>query len=361
MRERLPFLLVVVPLAIFVCLALVDGISQLGAQEPTTRVVDLSSDRAETTFERTGLFYSGSIIASDPMVLRSGDGLRMYYTDLDTSTSRTVIAATASEDGNVWTAVDRKGAVWGQVLAGRTGSWAENVESSSVVRVGNKFHLYFSGYRDDGNPAKGFPAALGMVTSSDGVNFPSVPEAPILEPSPGWYDNDAIYSPTILHEDDTFYMIYVGHAYSDLSRIPRGGVYLLGATSRDGISWTKRQEPIARPGQFSGWRVDGLAEPYLLKTSSNEYLLFYTGLAGEERAIGVGIGASPLGPFRFSATPVLTPGGSGMPDEHQVLAPAALLEDGKIVLWYLAANDAERLSIGQAQAGLEDVRAIARR
>lgn len=298
-------------------------------------------------------FYLGTIIASDPSILRTSQGYEVYYTDLDTATNRTVIAKAYSTDGENWATRWTKGGVNGLVVSGSSGQWNENVESAAIVKLKKGWRLYFSGYRDEGKPSKGFPAALWFMASPDGINFQPVLNGPVMAPTKGWYDNDAIYSPTILRQDGTYYMIYVGHCYTNCSNIANPGVYLLLATSRDGISWTKSKTPVASPGQFSDWRADGIAEPYLIRRGSGSYLLFFTGLQGENRAIGVASATSPKGPWKFGSEPIVLPGASGAPDEHQVLAPAAVVENGELKLWYLAADKKELLSIGHAEGSVQ--------
>ncbi len=361
MMVRSPFL---VSFAVFLFgfLAALDGCAQENAPsaeapapaQPETARASVAAEVGSTPgVQKQNIFYSGTVIASDPSILKTPAGYVMFYTDLDTRKNRTVIAKAVSSDGVNWRTEGAKNGIGGLVIAGRDGEWDENVESAAVVRANGKWLLFFSGYRDVGKPFKGFPAALWLARSDDGNTFTRVSSEPILQPTKGWYDNDAIYSPTVLYENGTYYMIYVGHAYTDTSKIAGGGVFLLSATSPDGIHWKKNDRPIARPGQFADWRREGLAEPYLVKKSANEYLLFYTGLQGEKRSIGVATAPSIQGPWNFGKTPILMAGKRGAPDEHQVLAPAALIEGGKVRLWFLGANSKEMLRVGYAEGTVD--------
>jgi predicted GH43/DUF377 family glycosyl hydrolase len=343
-----------------------DGCSDFAGQEISqsaakpggpVRSVHVPESRGQSFngLTKTGTFFQGTIIASDPTIVKVGNGLRMYYTDLNVDKLRTVIATATSADGTTWSTEGSGSGVSGIALDGRDGMWDENIESASIIRVGGSWKLYYSGYRDKGNPFKGFPAAMGLAISTDGQNFKRVSDSPILNPTPGWYDNDAVYSSTVYYENGTYYMIYVGHAYTNTSKIDVGGVYLLGATSKDGINWAKKVEPIARPYQFPGWRSDGLAEPYLVKGKDGKFYLFFTGLQGEQRNIGVGVGNSPHGPFEFSSAPILKPGKRGTPDESLVLAPAVMLDGDNLRMWYLASTKGEILSIGEATGSLSNI------
>lgn len=306
------------------------------------------ADQGASPLARTGRFYRGAVIASDPAIVREGGQYRMYYTDLRTDRNRTVIAMATSADGLSWTPGPGQGPPAGTVLSGSDGRQDENLESAAVARDGaGGWLLWFAGYRDKGTPAKGFPAALFLARSSDGVRFERAGDTPVLAPTRGWYDNDAVYSPTVLRTPEGYVAVYVGHAYTDMSRIGgKGGVYLLAAHSPDGVRWTKRDTPIAGPGRLSGWMRDGVAEPYLVAAPDGTYLLFFTGLDDQRRAIGVATAPSPLGPWSFRQAPLLTPGREGAPDEHQVLAPAVLIENGRIRIWYLAADKRGRIAVG---------------
>lgn len=308
----------------------------------------------------SGQFYSGTIIASDPSIRQSGGTMEMFYTDLDVSKERTVIARATSGDGVNWQTQGEGNGVKGLVLAGKDGAWDENIESAALSEGDGGFLLFYSGYRDKGTPMKGFPAALGLATSTDGQNFTRVSESPVLQPTAGWYDNDAIYSPTILRDGGLYHMIYVGHSYTDFSKIGAGGVYLLHASSPDGRTWTKSPDPIARPGQLDGWQRDGIAEPYLVRRGPADYLLFYTGLGGEERAIGVATGPTPAGPWTFGSKPLMVPGQGGAQDAHQVLAPAVMLDGDKLRVWYLGATAKGALSIGEATGTVTEAVAATR-
>lgn len=229
-------------------------------------------------------------VASDPVVLRIGDHFRMYYTGLDPVTTRTVICAAISDDGYVWTHEETGNTVPGLVLQGNDDTWDENLESCYALVHNDTVYLYYSGYRDIGDPTKGFPAALGLATSTDGLSFTRVGSDPILEPLENGYDTHAIYSPVVVTDDDGWTMVYCGHAYSG----PHTGVRLLGASSRDGISWTRHPNPVLEGDTERSWMSWGAAEPALLAIDGTWWLLF-TGLNDQERVIG---DTSEKWPFR---------------------------------------------------------------
>ena len=95
----------------------------------------------------------------------------MYYTGLDPESNRTVLCLATSPDGRRWTEASTDRRIKGLILAGTSGAWDENLESAFAIRAGGEVRLYYSGYRDKGDPMKGFPAALGLAVSTDGVTF----------------------------------------------------------------------------------------------------------------------------------------------------------------------------------------------
>lgn len=298
--------------------------------------------------------FSGQYsVASDPSIVRDGDIYRMYHTGLDVKTLRTIICEATSKDGLSWEYVPTGEEYKGMVLQGRSGKYDENLESCYVIKRDDEYLMYFSGYRDKGDPPlelKGFPAALFLAKSTDGVNFKRVSDKAILKPTNGWYDNDAIYSPTVIEYNDELVMIYVGHCYTKYHKIKSPGVYLLAATSKDGVKWKKESTPVMRPGGELKWMQEGGAEPDLVKGPDGKYYLFFTGLYKEERVIGVAWGDSPFGPWEINPNPIIKPGKKGSFDEHQVLAPFVIIEGDKVRMWYLGANKKEQLATGYAES-----------
>ena len=295
--------------------------------------------------------FSGKFgIASDPAILRDGDLYRMYHTGLNVHTERTVICQAVSKDGFAWSYEPQGGEIPGVVLEGKTGQWDENLEGSWVVKKDDGYLLYYSGYREKGTPAKGFPASLAAARSPDGIQFTRVAGEPILKPTPGWADNDAIYGPTIIRHKDHYVMIYAGHCYTKFDKIGRGGVYLLAATSPDGLTWTRHDKPLISPGDGPAWMADGAAEPGLLAGPDGKFYLFFTGLGPKEsRLLGLAVADSPLGPWRVEPDPIVTPT-PDTTDELQVLAPCVLLEGQTVRMWYLRYNAKEQMTTGYAEA-----------
>lgn len=299
--------------------------------------------------------YSGQFfVASDPVVLDEGDFYRMYYTCMDflRESPRAILCQATSPDGLHWQPVPVEGALEGLILRGREGEWDEDLEGAYVIRYQDEYLLYYSGCRDEGGyPAKGFPAALALAVSTDGVNFERVQSEPILSPTPGWYDNDAVYSEVVFEYDDQLVMIYVGHCYT---RCDVGiGTTLLAATSPDGRVWTKRPEPVLLPMPAElPWTRDGVAEPGIVIEADGRVTLFFTGVRDADRWLGMARGGSPFGPWDVKPDPILTPTPDSF-DAGGVLAPHVLIENGIARMWYLGVQPVENgeyYHVGYAEA-----------
>lgn len=298
--------------------------------------------------------YSGQfMVASDPTVIDEGDFYRMVYTCIDflRDQPRTTLCQAISSDGLEWQPIDSGEALEGVILRGREGGWDENLEGAYLIKQADEYWLYYSGYRENGVPVKGFPAALALAISTDGVQFERYQAEPILEPTEGWYDHDAIYSPVIVPYNDGWLMIYVGHCYT---RCEVGsGITLLAATSEDGIRWEKRPDPVlsAMPDTLP-WTRDGLAEPALIIEADGSVTLFFSGVRDSKHTLAMARSVSPYGPWEVSPEPILQPTEGGF-DEGGILAPMVLLEAGLARMWYLGVEPVEAgeyYHIGYAEA-----------
>jgi predicted GH43/DUF377 family glycosyl hydrolase len=194
-------------------------------------------------------------------------------------------------------------------------------------------------------------AALALATSTDGVHFERVQNEPILSPTPGWYDNDAIYSEIVFEYEEQYVMIYVGHCYTQCDY--GVGTTLLAATSADGRQWEKRPEPVLQAMPESvPWTRDGVAEPGIVVEPNGQITLFFTGLRDADRWIGMARGNSPFGPWEVKPDPVLTPTPETF-DSGGVLAPYVLVENGIARMWYLGVEpvpNGEYYHVGYAVA-----------
>jgi hypothetical protein len=322
-----------------------------GCEPSTGQATQPSSPAPGMWVKHQGPVLTGQFgIASDPAVrpLPAG-GYRMAYTGLDPALNRTVICSAESRDGLVWRRLDTGGDIQGMVLRGTAGLWDENLETAAVIDRGTDQLLIYTGYRDEGKPAKGFPASLGIAKSAGPGSFERVSDKPALEPTAGGFDNDGIYSPRVIRDVDHWLMVYTGHAYTNDPQSGRIGVRILAAASKDAIAWEKVAEPVLATKAELPWTADGVAGPCLVQGPDHQYYLFFTGLKDEQRVIGLARGPSPLGPWQVAGQPILTPSPDSF-DEHQVLAPCVIIEGSRVRMWYLGVDNKEHLACGYAES-----------
>ncbi len=279
--------------------------------------------------------FGGQWIASDPTIVQHNGLYYMYYTEglEDAARVRPVISAAVSADGLTWTPLGGTESA-GIVVVGAGGEQA-NLEGASVFKSGDTFILLYSGYGDIGDPVVSFPADLYAAVSADGVTFTPVSDQPVLARTIGGYDDDAVFSPTVIPYGDGFLMLYAGHAYGEGSAYGEAPtVRLLGATSPDGLTWTKVPAPVLEYDPARPWMSDGVAEPALVVGPDGNYYLFFTALEGDARVIGLAVAADPLGPWEIVPEPILTAEALGMPLGSFLVGPHAELVNGVLRLWY---------------------------
>jgi hypothetical protein len=98
-----------------------------------------------------------------------------------------------------------------------TNAWdAAALETMTVVKVGNIWHMYYEGWaaNDEGSVTSlplG-PIAIGHATSLDGVNWTKDPANPVLPASPNDWDANGAWDPSLIYEDGLFKLWHGGNA-----------------------------------------------------------------------------------------------------------------------------------------------------
>jgi predicted GH43/DUF377 family glycosyl hydrolase len=141
--------------------------------------------------------------------------------------------------------------------AGQWDSWA--VMSMSVVKVGDKFHLYYEG----GLTGCG-DLQVGHATSTDGLHWVKDPANPILQPGQaGEWDDGATWDPFVLYEDGVFKMWYGGERKGH--RDFQCGY----AVSKDGTNFVKK-------GRISNFAEGEIADMHVVcDRETGRYCMYY--------------------------------------------------------------------------------------
>lgn len=271
------------------------------------------------------IFSGQHPLIGDPSVIPYQDGFLMSYTCFDVygKPQGGEICLAISKNGTKWDIVENGEKVKGRITF--DSEWADAHETSFLLETKDTYYVYAIGYLDEG----GFfnsKSKMGLWVSEDGMSYTPYSKKPILEPSPEGYDSDGLTSPSILELDDGYVMLYAGFCLATCQRTP--GVYLLTASSSDGIEWEKAPEPLLHN---VSWSPVGLGEPELTY-SDGTYTIYFTSTENPH-AIGIATSNSLSGPWNISEAPILVSTGSAW-DKEGVIAPSVLNKDGKTHVWF---------------------------
>jgi hypothetical protein len=139
-------------------------------------------------------------------------------------------------------------------------------------------------------------------------------------------------------------MLYMGYCIEKCSPAFIG---VLGATSTDGVTWTKRQEPVIAGVDFKLPWAEVIKEPSIVKGPDNIYYLFISG----DETIGVARSNNIFGPYEVYPEPIVKKEFSW--EATSVIAPSVLIENGKARMWYMgvvASGTGADFAIGYAEA-----------
>lgn len=121
------------------------------------------------------------------------------------------------------------------------------------------------------------PWVIGRATATDPSGPWTVEPDPILEPGPaGSFDAGGLEWPSVVRTDDGYAMYYTGFDR------PRGTGTIGMATSPDGVTWTKRSDPVLAAD--AGWEGSKLDRPRVARTP-NGYVLVYAGAQLTDRGV----------------------------------------------------------------------------
>ena len=190
-----------------------DANTEVGAKTPTKAAYKIVKNPKSN--EAWNL-YNGQVIKvgdglkkmywGDPSVTKEGNTYRMWFTGGNMKGLNHVrVYHATSTDGIAW-----KINTTPIVKEGPKGSWDdERTETPSVIKVGNTYHMYYTGFKT-GDPVARFN--IGHATSRDGLNWTKDPRNPIVRNHDdvskwGLYyvgEPGAVYNP----KDKLFYLYY---------------------------------------------------------------------------------------------------------------------------------------------------------
>ncbi len=313
---------------------------------------------ANPVMVREGNFYEETI--GSPSVILLRDTFRMYYAAGGRDTKGR-IALALSTDGIHWTKYGSATPVFGPDSTG----WDSHFLDTPDILYDGQFKLYYFGDSDNDPPG----GAIGLAVSSDGVSWSRVGTSPVLSPgADGDWDGLFLESPTVLYDPSSgLYFMYFSGADTTW-RVRIGG-----ATSPDGIHWTKMPEnPVLTPGGASDWDGFAVATPTVLKRDTL-FEMWYCGASvediladGDIDTLWIGYATSndgvvwtkhPENPLIGTYTPPADVRGPWAPDV--VFVPSR----GEFMMWYETAfgfglATSSTTGVGEEEDGVPDTLAV---
>lgn len=206
-----------------------------------------------------------------PVLFENGH-YKMYYngrTGLEGDNLPWSIGIATSPDGIHWEKSPDP------VLTGSYQSWDLKIGANEVIKIKNKYYLYYTGKNLI------YDHKIGLAISEDGSNWEKYSGNPILTADVDW-EGTGIYYPSIVEEGGIYVMIYQNTIGGSIS-----GFGL--AYSTDGINWIKyKSNPVFTSNESLSDPNNNILYPNLVK-ENNGVKLYYTSynVANDNRTICV--------------------------------------------------------------------------
>lgn len=171
---------------------------------------------------------------------------------------------------------------------GPSGTWdGRYTDPGAVLFHDGVFHMFRNGFA-----AWPAPVSIAHHISSDGLAWEPVGDAPILAPEDAPFYHLAYLASSVMVEDDGTWVLY---AYTWVDQQTSPGMQIIRATAPapDG-PWTFHAEPLLTAGPTGTWDEFGVTVPAVVKTDDG-YLMFYSGYASEFPAQAIGMATSTDG------------------------------------------------------------------
>ena len=242
------------------------------------------------------------------------------------------------------------------ISRGLPGAWDSGIAFFPEVVVHEG--LYYAFYCGASSLIAG-PIATGYATSEDGLTWEKNPSNPVFEGDGTGFDAFSVCDPAVVVDGDTWVLYYDGSA----TTMPGPGIGR--ATAPDpGGPWTRSANPVLVGGSAGAWD-SGLTFPDTVVATEGAYVMYYTGsFAFTNPLTGMQIGRAtspdgitwtkyndpntPSGPFAES-DPVLDLGPPGSWDANIAWAGAVRETDAGWEMFYAGnRSPGSGLDIGHA-------------
>ncbi|MBI5931123.1 MAG: hypothetical protein HY862_17570 [Chloroflexi bacterium] len=174
---------------------------------------------------------------------------------------------------------------------GDTGEWdGTYTDPGTVVFHDGKFHMFRNGFQ-------GWPASveIGYLTSDDGLTWTEVSPDPVFYTADAPFNVEAALASSAIVEDDGTWVLYFYLWPHQFVTTDPGSVARATAPAPEG-PWTMDTEITLGPGSADEWDGGGLSAPSVVKTDEG-YVMYYAGsdLQGTGPFSGIGMATSTDG------------------------------------------------------------------
>jgi predicted GH43/DUF377 family glycosyl hydrolase len=259
--------------------------------------------RAEPVITRGGAGQWDAVDVLNPSVIRQGDAFYNFFSGYDGKIWHTGLGVSA--DGITWRKL-------GRVLSPESGAIAAN---GAAIADETGVLYYFQ---------SGEPSVIRLARFNGGRES-SRTAAPVLPLGPyASWDERSVADPYVIRAGRGYYMFYVG---MDRARRQQLGV----AESSDGMSWYKlRANPILKLGEYGAFDANGLGEPAVW-TAHGYYWMLYTGRdASEVRRLGL---AQSRDGAHWEKLPMVIAGDQPW-DSKVICDPTVIVNHDRVTVWF---------------------------
>jgi predicted GH43/DUF377 family glycosyl hydrolase len=250
-----------------------------------------------------------------PFVLKEGGTYKMWYEGSGDFGTRHLGYAT-STDGIQW----NKYGDTPVLQAGPESYDQEAATHGTVLHEGGLYKLWYHAMGDEG-------PIIAYATSPNGLDWTKL--GPSLTLEPGW-DENALWGPSVLKVDDTYWMWYAGAG-------PVGPPAIGVVTSTDGLTWNRF---LATPVLTEETPI---GDPHVI-FEEGDFKMWYNDF--DQGVINYAESQDGISWTKSVSNPVLMPGDFGSTGR-----PAVTVERGEVVLDGLTITGGDTLRVGAVDAG----------
>ena len=156
--------------------------------------------------------------------------------------------------------------------------------------------------------------AIGYAESDDGVTWNKYSANPVLKRSGEAWDGQGVQVGSLAKDGDTYYLFFLG------ADVPGGESSVGLATSEDLKHWSRRTDPVLKPGPAGSWDEQTIESITALKVGATFHIWYLArNFGGVIAAVGHATSDGGAIWVKDPANPVLSPGAPGSFDDTNIL------------------------------------------